>query len=167
VVLLGLGALGAYVQPPEAGARLLEARERAFRVAKQLGASDILDVVVPRASIPDFLKTVSRLATEHGARVAAAGHAGDGSVHLSIFQPDAPRRQLALRRMLEAGFALGGAISAEHGIGIEKRGHFLALEDPAKLALMRRIKQAFDPNRILSPDVLLGDAPGNGGGEAR
>jgi glycolate oxidase len=50
---------------------------------------------------------------------------------------------------------MGGAISGEHGIGTEKKAYFLELEDPAKLALMRRIKAAFDPRRILSPGKLL------------
>jgi glycolate oxidase len=49
---------------------------------------------------------------------------------------------------------LGGAISGEHGLGKQKAGHFLALEDPAKVALLRRIKAAFDPNGILNPGTI-------------
>jgi glycolate oxidase len=52
--------------------------------------------------------------------------------------------------------ALGGTISAEHGIGCEKMAYFLELEDPVKVALMRRIKQVFDPRGILNPGKLLG-----------
>jgi glycolate oxidase len=150
-----LGAIDVYVLPPARGALLIEAREKAFWVVKQLGANDIIDVVVPRASVPDYLRTVAVIAKEHASLVSAAGHAGDGNIHLSVFQPDADVRHEVMFAILRAGMALGGAISAEHGIGKEKREYFLALEDPVKIALMHRIKAAFDPNGILNPGTLL------------
>jgi glycolate oxidase len=61
-----------------------------------------------------------------------------------------------MKAVLKAGMELGGTISAEHGIGSEKMAYFLELEDPAKVALMRRIKQVFDPKGILNPGKLLG-----------
>jgi glycolate oxidase len=73
-----------------------------------------------------------------------------------VFQPDAERRSRLMRDLFAAGLALGGAISGEHGIGREKAPYFLELEDPAKLALMRRIKAAFDPHGLLNPGVTLG-----------
>jgi glycolate dehydrogenase FAD-linked subunit len=150
-----LGALDVYVLPPAKGAKLIEAREKAFWVVKQLGANDIIDVVVPRASVPDYLRTVADIAQQHATLVSAAGHAGDGNIHLSVFQPDADVRHDVMAGILRAGLALGGAISAEHGIGTEKKAYFLEFEDPTKIALMRRIKAAFDPNFILNPGTLL------------
>jgi glycolate oxidase len=153
--LAALGAIDVYVLPPASGAKLIEAREKAFWVVKGLGANDIMDVVVPRASVPAYLRKVGALAQEHGSLVSAAGHAGDGNIHLSVFQSDPEVRHRLMHAIIEAGMALGGAISGEHGIGKDKKAWFLELEDPNKIALMRRIKAAFDPNGILNPGTLI------------
>ncbi len=154
--LLGdLDATDVYVLPSAAGAGLIEAREKAFWVAKANGADDIIDLVVPRAAIPAYLAKVSELAEASGSWVVGCGHAGDGNVHLSVFQGDEAARDRLLHELFRAGIDLGGAVSGEHGIGLAKKHLFTALEDPAKLALMRRIKAAFDPNGILNPDKIF------------
>jgi glycolate oxidase len=153
--LLGeLGAMDVFVLPSAAGAKLVEAREKAFWLAKASNADEIIDTVVPRASIPEFLGGVSELASDTGTLIAGCGHAGDGNVHLAIFQPDAGVREDVLHRVFALGMSLGGAISGEHGLGKQKAHHYIALEDPAKLALMRRIKAAFDPHAILNPGTI-------------
>ena len=157
-LLVELGAMEVYVLPPQAAAQLIEAREKAFFVARALGANDIVDVVVPRAAVPAYMAKVGTIAQEHGALVNGCGHVGDGNVHLSVFEPDDERRSTLLRALFSAGIELGGAISAEHGIGTEKKQYFSELEDPVKLSLMRRIKQAFDPNGILGPGVIFDEA---------
>jgi len=156
-LLAEAGALDVYVLPARAAAQLIEARERAFFAAKAAGANDIVDMVVPRAQMPQYLARVGEVAQRTSSLVVGCGHAGDGNVHLSVFQPDAEKRHQTLHDIFAAGMELGGAISGEHGIGTEKMEYFLELEDPAKLALMRRIKSAFDPAGILNPGALLGE----------
>jgi glycolate oxidase len=154
-LLFELGAVDVYVLPPASAASLIDAREKAFWVAKANGADDIVDVVVPRASIPAYMARVAEIASEHGAWIAGCGHAGDGNVHLGVFQKDPEVRAEMMRGLFRAGMDLGGAISGEHGLGTEKRKYFVELEDPVKLDLMRRIKAAFDPNGILNPGKVI------------
>jgi glycolate oxidase len=155
-----LGALDVYVLPPGSAAGLIDAREKAFWVAKANGADDIIDVVVPRAAVPAFMARVTEIAAEAQAWIAGCGHAGDGNVHMAVFQKDPEARGRVMRALMEAGMALGGAISGEHGLGTEKSRYFLELEDPAKIALMRRIKAAFDPHDILNPGKIFSDEGG-------
>ncbi len=151
-----LGAIDTYVLPPAAAGQLIDAREKAFWMAKANGADDVVDIVVPRAQISQFMEKVTALAGEYEAWIAGCGHAGDGNVHLGVFCADPERRSRLLTALFSAGMALGGAISGEHGIGEAKQAYFLELEDPAKLTLMRRVKAAFDPDGILNPGTLLG-----------
>jgi glycolate oxidase len=156
-----LDALDVYVLPPAAGTALIAARERSFWAAKAAGADDIVDVVVPRSQISPYIDAVQAAAAETASLTVACGHVGDGNVHLAVFQPDAEVRAGLLHRIIEAGIERGGAVSGEHGIGTEKRRYLAEFTEPAKLALMRRIKVAFDPSGILNPHVLLGPVAGD------
>ncbi len=144
------GALDVYVLATSAASRLIEARERAFWVSKAAGANDLVDVVVPRSRVPDFLDAASTIALRHEAFIAGCGHVGDGNIHLSIYQPDDEKREALLLELFAFGLELGGQISGEHGIGLDKRGPYRVLTDPHLLALQERVKYAFDPLNILN-----------------
>ena len=150
-----LGGLDVYVLPPAAGAALIDAREKAFWTAKAMNANEIVDVVVPRAEIPAFLDRCQAIAAQYESFVVGCGHAGDGNVHLSVFQTDPAKCHATMHDILSTGVELGGAVSGEHGIGRAKKAHLAATEDPAKLDLMRRIKTAFDPSDILNPGAIF------------
>jgi glycolate oxidase len=145
------GALDVYVLEGTAASQLIQARERTFWLTKAAGANEIIDIVVPRSTVPKFLEDVSALAEQYGAYIAGCGHVGDGNVHLSVFQKDDARREELLLELFRAGVELGGAISGEHGLGIDKRDAYLALADPALVALQRQIKKVFDPAGLLNP----------------
>jgi glycolate oxidase len=155
----GANALDVYVLPPAAGTRLIEARERAFWVAKAAGANEIIDIVVPRSTVPTFLSAANEMAQRHEAFISGCGHVGDGNIHLSVFLPDDARRAALLLELFAFGLDLGGQISGEHGIGRDKQAPYLALTDPVLIELQRRIKHAFDPDQLLNPYRLLDERP--------
>ncbi len=118
------------------------------------------DVVVPVSQIPTLIARLDRLSADSGVRILSFGHAGNGNLHVNLlFDPDDPREAQAARGCLDALFdlvlALGGTLSGEHGIGLEKRD-FVAREiDAVTLRLMRDIKRQFDPRNILNPGKAL------------
>jgi glycolate oxidase len=158
-LLDGGGALDTYVVPPGAATRLIDAREQVFWAAKEAGVDDIVDIVVPRSVVPRFLRDVSEIAQRHGVIAGGCGHVGDGNVHLFVLQRDELARSAFLDELFAHGVMLGGAVSGEHGIGLDKQRPFLALSDPTSIALQRSIKQVFDPVGLLNPHRLLDERP--------
>jgi glycolate oxidase len=151
------GAHDVYVLPSGQGADLLAARESAFWMVKAAGADDVIDMVVPRSRIPEYLRGVQLLARTHGSKVFGCGHAGDGNIHFSVYEPDPARRSRLLTAIFAMGHDMGGAVSGEHGLGRTKKGYYGRLVEPASLALQRRIKAAFDPAGILNPGCIFPD----------
>jgi glycolate oxidase len=118
------------------------------------------DVVVPRGRIPQLLDTVTDLARTYQLRVASFGHAGDGNIHVNLMVnkddvDELKRAREAERRLFERVVALEGSISGEHGIGFAK-APYLSIELSAEeIALMKRVKAAFDPAGILNPGKIF------------
>lgn len=119
------------------------------------------DVVVPRAVIPVLIQGVRQIADQHGVRIWSFGHAGDGNVHVTILrdQLDQETWEAAVHSAREAIYALtlslGGQLTAEHGIGATRRFYLPQAVGEAPVEIMRRIKLAFDPNKVLNPAKVL------------
>jgi len=133
-------------------------------VQRHEGGSIKHDVSVPVASVPELIDRASAAITQAmpGARPLPFGHLGDGNIHLNVTQPPDMDKQAFLARWNEINaivhaivVELGGSISAEHGIGVLKRDLLKTVKEPVELEMMRRIKQAFDPDNILSPGRIL------------
>ena len=119
------------------------------------------DAVVPRASIPDFLTALKRHFSERKLRSIMFGHAGDGNVHVDVLKDDITDEDwkplvVELRNHIySTASALGGTISGEHGIGFTKKDYLHLAVSPEELHLLRKIKNAFDPQGILNPGKKL------------
>jgi FAD/FMN-containing dehydrogenase len=137
-------------------AALWRYREEHTLALNTLGKPHKLDVTVPLARLADFITTVPNVVAEASpdATVWLFGHVGDGNIHVNISGVDADDES-GDRAVLEHVAAIGGSISAEHGIGTAKKQWLHLCRTPAELRTMRAIKLALDPDGILNPNALL------------
>jgi D-lactate dehydrogenase len=122
------------------------------------------DVAVPVSRLPELIVGLEALAAGHGITIVNFGHAGNGNIHVNLLvDPDDSEEMRRAGSCLEAVFALvlelGGTLSGEHGVGLEKRDFVASEIDPVALDLMRRIKRQFDPGDILNPLKALPPGP--------
>jgi len=118
------------------------------------------DVVVPVSHMAELIDGLQALAKEYGIIIVNFGHAGNGNIHVNLLvDPDDPvqmkNAEACLNQVFKLVLALNGTLSGEHGVGMEKQ-QFVGREiDAATLALMKKLKQVFDPANILNPDKMF------------
>jgi len=141
-------------------------REMLPECNRRVGSVSSHDISLPLSRIGAFIAEVPAIVARFDSdlRVNCFGHVGDGNLHYNIFPPAG--RAVSEFRHLSAEVrraihdlvdAHGGSISAEHGIGRMKTGDLIRYGDPARVAAMRAIKAALDPNGILNPGAVLVD----------
>ncbi|MBL8539185.1 MAG: FAD-binding protein [Betaproteobacteria bacterium] len=118
------------------------------------------DVAVPVSRLPAFLDGLARLSAKHRVANVNFGHGGNGNIHVNLLvdpgRGDELRRaEACLEEVFDLVVALGGTLSGEHGVGSEKRAFIGKELDAPTIALMRKVKQVFDPANVLNPGKLF------------
>lgn len=142
-------------------------RKSAFSAVGRISPDFLVqDGVVPRKRLGEALVRIEQLSSEFGIRVANVFHAGDGNLHPLIMfdgkQPGALHRAEELAgQLLRLCIEMGGSITGEHGVGMEKRDYLTEMFDAPTVALMHRVRHAFDPKTISNPGKMFPgkDAP--------
>jgi glycolate oxidase len=142
-------------------AALWKSRKRAFGAVGRLAPNYCTqDGVVPRTKVPDILRRITEIGRCYELRIGNVFHAGDGNIHpILLFDErdaDQVRRVLdAGREILEACVALGGSVTGEHGIGVEKIAQMPLIFSPADLLVMSRLREVFDADRLCNPGKIF------------
>ena len=140
---------------------LWKGRKSAFGAMGRIAPSYyIQDGVVPRSRLPEVLRYVVEVSEKHGMKIANVLHAGDGNLHpLVAFDPRQPgvmdKVRAASADILKKCVELGGAITGEHGVGLEKQDFMVWLFNDDDLAQMRKLKAVFDPQGTLNPGKIF------------
>lgn len=142
-------------------ARLWMARKKAVGTLGRLSPSHCTqDGVIPRSKLPEVLARIGGVADSYGLRVANVFHAGDGNLHPILLYDDRDEDQV--RRVLECGGEIlkicvdvGGTITGEHGVGVEKMDFMSLIFSPVDLDTMTRVRSVFNPESLCNPDKVL------------
>lgn len=118
------------------------------------------DVAVPVTRLPELIGGLGELSRRHQIRIVNFGHAGNGNIHVNLLADPSDAAQMkaieaCLHDVFRLVLSLQGTISGEHGVGIDKRDYVAWEVDSDTLALMRQLKQVFDPQDILNPGKTL------------
>lgn len=142
-------------------AALWKSRKRAFGAVGRLAPNYCTqDGVVPRTKLPDILRRIQEIGGRYQLRIGNVFHAGDGNIHpILLFDErnrDEVRRVLAAgREILEACVDLGGSVTGEHGVGVEKIEQMPLLFSPDDLMLMSQLRRVFDPDLRCNPGKIF------------
>lgn len=161
-VLLEAGALDAMLaDTPAKEDELWSVRRCLGEAVKKVAAYVECDTAVPPSHVPELLRGVREAAATYGIRQISYGHAGDGNIHVNVLtdSSDHEERERSLRPAIEAIFkvatSLGGTITGEHGVGCSQSRYLPMCRDAVAMAVMRRIKDAFDPKGLLNPGKVF------------
>jgi glycolate oxidase len=145
---------------PEEATELLSARRAVLPSLSRLAPLTILeDATVPRSRVPEMVQYIQEVAGRRGLTIGTFGHAGDGNLHPTVVldpaDADAVRNaHEAFGEIFAKAIELDGSITGEHGVGLVKLPYLERQLGAEHVALLRRIKRAFDPNEILNPGKL-------------
>lgn len=148
---------------PEDGAKVMEARRSALAALSRLRPTTILeDATVPRSKIADMVLEVQRIAQKYDVQICTFGHAGDGNLHPTAMTDardaeEIHRVEQAFAEIFEAAIELGGTITGEHGVGAVKAPYLEWKAGAAGMDMMKRIKDAIDPQGIMNPGKMFAE----------
>ncbi|HEY7669858.1 MAG TPA: FAD-linked oxidase C-terminal domain-containing protein [Hyphomicrobium sp.] len=140
---------------PEQSAKIWKGRKAAFGAIGRISDYYCMDGTIPLSRLPQVLTRISEICAAHGLKVANVFHAGDGNLHPLILydannKDEAERAELAGAEILRLCVEVGGCLTGEHGVGIEKRDLMGVQFSESDLAVQMRIKSVFDPNWLLN-----------------
>ena len=140
---------------------LWKSRKQAFGAVGRLAPSYCTqDGVVPRTRLPEMLRFITAVSEKYGVKIANVFHAGDGNIHPILLFDERDKAQVkrvldASHEILDECIRLGGSVTGEHGIGVEKLDFMPKLFGPDDLAMMVRLRTAFNPTNLCSPNKML------------
>ena len=153
-------------ETPRDRANLWAARKKAVGTLGRLAPSCVTqDCVIPRSKLPETLRAIAEIGRRHELRIANVFHAGDGNLHpVTLFDERDPaqveRVMAASHEILELCIGLGGTLTGEHGIGVEKRDYMPLLFPPETLRTMADVRAVFNPAGLCNPGKVLPTAHG-------
>src|SRR3954464_10647085 len=141
--------------------KLWQGRKKAFGAMGRLAPHLIVqDAVIPRTRLPEILATIHDISDKYGVLVCNVFHAGDGNLHPNIaYSADDPgeseRVHKAMTEIMQACIAVGGSITGEHGVGLDKMGYMESIFSDASLNAMCELRSVFDPERRANPGKVV------------